>query len=105
MNPFPTIPPGYCFINRGMDGGLGEKKKISNNNNNKVFGHFLEGWINLLLDHCASRVMWRCQGSFEVGGKAGETSWDKEFEVTLDGAAEGEVGMLGMLRMRSQEEK
>lgn len=89
-----------------MDGGLGEKKKkISNNNNNKVFGHFLEGWINLLLDHCASRVMWRCQGSFEVGGKAGETSWDKEFEVTLDGAAEGEVGMLGMLRMRSQEEK
>lgn len=34
-----------------------------------------------------------------------KTSWDKEFEVTLDGAAKREVEMLGMLRMGSQKEK
>lgn len=58
--------------------------------------------MKLFLDCCASRVMWRCQGRVEVGGRAGGSSWDKECEVTLDGAAKGEVEMLGML---SEKEK
>lgn len=71
MNPFPTVPPGYCFINGGIDGGLGEKQKATVIK--KHLAPFSGVWLTFFLDYCASRRMWRCQDSVEVGGKAAET--------------------------------
>lgn len=51
------LPSPWGFINWVMDHDLGKVKK-KKKREEKLFGHSLEGLVNLFLGSCANSVLW-----------------------------------------------